>query len=155
MTGPLSPYPPPRSLMAVGTQQQNKNKRYFLLNGPALNPPPLLMAIKRRTFFAASLSKLGIVLNFRGVLIIKIQNISCCNKGSRTPKILHSQRICPLRGGGQKPLSAKKIYAIVEGRKMHEIYETKIIFEYMKKKHTFVLIMSVKAKGGGAKGHVC
>ena len=32
---------------------------------------------------------------------------------------------------------------------MHEIYETKIIFEYMKKKHTFVLIMSVKAQGGG------
>ena len=48
-------------------------------------------------------------------------------------------------------MSAKKIYAIVEGRKMHEIYETKIIFEYMKKKHTFVLIMSVKAKGGGLK----
>ena len=50
-------------------------------------------------------------------------------------------RTCVFKAS-EKPLCAKKIYAFVEGRKMREIYETKIIFEYMKKKHAFVLIMS-------------
>jgi hypothetical protein len=61
MAGTLRPYPPhPSSLMAVEILEYwNKNvkQKYFFLNGPALYPPPPLNspAIKRRTFFAASL----------------------------------------------------------------------------------------------------
>ena len=65
----------------VGTLEKKvPNKVLFSLMARPLTPPPPLNgpAIKRRTFFAASLSKLGIVLNFRCVLTIhlKIQNKS-------------------------------------------------------------------------------
>ena len=38
--------PPPSSLMAVGTLEKKGSKQtYFFLNGPALYPPPFLMAL--------------------------------------------------------------------------------------------------------------
>ena len=60
MAGPLRPNPP-SSLMAVGMLERWKKRfqKQLFLNGQALPPPPLLMAIKRRTFLRLPLDISG------------------------------------------------------------------------------------------------
>ena len=62
MARPLRPNPPtPSSLMAgrwsVGTLEKKVKKSYFFLMARTFTPPLNGPAIKRRTFFSASLSK--------------------------------------------------------------------------------------------------
>ena len=60
MAGPLTPNPPPLELNGFGTLERWKKrfqKVFFFLMAEPLTPSPPLngLAIKRRTFFAASL----------------------------------------------------------------------------------------------------
>ena len=60
MAGPFRPTPPPR---AFGTLEKGSKKSSFFLNGPA---------IKRRTFFAASLTCFLLILR---LLLFKVQKV--------------------------------------------------------------------------------
>ena len=62
MAGPLRPNPPPlepNGRWNDGTlEKKGSKKSHFFLNGPALYPPPLLMArpLREELFFSASLT---------------------------------------------------------------------------------------------------
>ena len=69
MAGPLRPNPPPSSLMAVGKlEKKGFKKSFFFLK--------VIKAIKRRTFFAASLKA--------GTNLIYINKLKLCEWGKIT-----------------------------------------------------------------------
>ena len=74
MAGPLRPPPPASSLERWNVEKKGAKISYVFLHGPVLYPPPLPLngpAIKRRTFFSASLSQVSNIIDevFRSFLI--------------------------------------------------------------------------------------